>query len=98
MLINRRPELYYDSEVVDKAYRLCWMEIKEDILTGRAKRSHLGQPGYLKWIPIAGGRRYFLPSSEQQKLTLGENCLLMKGIEVAKSQERMETEPFFGIP
>ncbi|VDL18916.1 unnamed protein product [Hymenolepis diminuta] len=92
LVINRRPEIYFDANVVDKAYRLCWMEIQKDILTGRAKRS-----GYPKWYPLAGGRRYFLPHSERQKLSLGENCLLMKGIEIVRNQERLMNEKLFGI-
>lgn len=92
LVINRRPEIYFDANVVDKAYRLCWMEIQKDILTGRAKRS-----GYPRWYPLSGGRRYFLPHSERQKLSLGEKCLLMRGIEVVRHQERMMNEKLFGI-
>ncbi|VDO03152.1 unnamed protein product [Rodentolepis nana] len=92
LVINRRPEIYFDANVVDKAYRLCWMEIQKDILTGRTKRS-----GYPKWYPLSGGRRYFLPHSERQKLSIGEKCLLMRGIEVVRHQERMMNKKLFGI-
>uniref|UniRef100_A0A5K3F1D6 Uncharacterized protein n=1 Tax=Mesocestoides corti TaxID=53468 RepID=A0A5K3F1D6_MESCO len=89
LVINRRPELYYAADVVDKAYRLCWVEIQKDILTGRKRRSEESNPqdSFPRWVPIAGGRRYYLPLSEQKKLSIGENCLLVKGIEIARREE-----------
>ncbi|VDK23254.1 unnamed protein product [Taenia asiatica] len=84
LLINRRPDVYYDSEVVDKAYILCWMEIQKDILNGRSKRFEPTQPYQPKWVPIADGRAYYLPYSERQKLSLGDRCLLEKGIQIAR--------------
>ncbi|VDM31433.1 unnamed protein product [Hydatigera taeniaeformis] len=84
LLINRRPEVYYDSEVVDRAYILCWMEIQKDILKGRTKRFDPTRLHHPKWIPIADGRAYYLPYSERQKLSLGDSCLLEKGIQIAR--------------
>ncbi|CDS38082.1 expressed conserved protein [Echinococcus multilocularis] len=84
LVINRRPELYFDSEVVDKAYILCWMEIRKDILESRIRGFEQGKPYRPKWIPIADGRAYYLPYSERQKLSLGDRCLLEKGIQIAR--------------
>lgn len=79
--------MYFTGDIVDQAYQMCWSEIQKDALVDRTRPQAL-----LKWVPIAGSRMYYLPYSEQRKLTLGQNCVLLKGIEIARRQEMLGLE------